>query len=274
MDGCVVPNLPDLPDLVEEAEVQHVVEAREEDDAGEAVVLDVPERHVALVVALLARARGGEVVPVRQVAVHEPRGAQLPRRGRRVRGGLHDHPQQRRRHQPQRVRRPRQRGGPLAGRHGRRLRRRDDHQERARRRCPVVARPRAVRQQAPVQGPARRQRPYHVAAAAAAARRRRRGRPVGHGRRREAGEEAHDEAEGGMQQRLLPQLRPLLLAPPTGATVVRGRPHHRSQPAERRLCLAPRSSYRDRDLASCRLIGVASCQSPGLCKRRLNNEVA
>jgi hypothetical protein len=28
-----------------------------------------------------------------------------------------------------------------------------------------------------------------------------------------------------MQQRLLPQLRPLLLAPPAGAAVVRGRPH-------------------------------------------------
>jgi hypothetical protein len=73
--------LPDLPELVEEAEVERVTEAGEEDDAGEAVVLDVSERDVALVVALLARGGvgDGEVVLVRQVAVHEPRGAEQPR---------------------------------------------------------------------------------------------------------------------------------------------------------------------------------------------------
>jgi hypothetical protein len=262
--------VPDSPELVEEAEVEHVAEAREEDDAGEAVVLDVSERHVALVVPLPARGGvgGGEVVLVGQVAVHEPRGAQQPRRGRRVRGGLHHHPQQRWSHQPQRVRRPRQRGGALAGRRGRRLRRRDDHQERARGRrvARQAAAPRVVRQQATVHGPgaARRQRPDHVAAAHPAPRRRRRGRPVGHGRRREAGEEAHHEAEGGMQQRLLPQLRPLLLAPGTGAgaAVIRGRPHHRSQQAQRRL---PSSTTSSRRLASCRLICVATCRS-WLCK--------
>lgn len=224
--------VPDLPELVEEAEVEGVAEAGEDDDAGEAVVLDVPERHVPLVVPLLARGGvgGREVVLVGQVAVHEPRGAQLARRGRHVRGGLHHHPQQRRRGQPQRVRHPRQRRGALAGRRGRRLRRRDDHQQRPRGRRRVAGaaaqQARAVRQQAPVDGPARRrlQRPDHVAAAYPA-RRDRRGRPVGHRRRREAGEEAHDEAEAGMQQRLLPQLQPLLLAPPAGAAVVRGRPH-------------------------------------------------
>jgi hypothetical protein len=232
--------VPDLAELVEKSEVEDVAEAGEENDAGEAVVLDVAERDVPLVVPLLARGGvgGREVVLVRQVPVHEPRGAQQPRRGRHVRGGLHHHPQQRRRRQPQRVRHPRQRRGALSRRRGRRLRRRDHHQQRPRGRCRgrveqarTADEGAAVRQQAPVHGPAggRLQRPDHVAAAHPA-RRDRRGRPVGDGRRGETGEEAHDEAEAGMQQRLLPQLRPLLLAPPAGAAVVRGRPHRSEKP--------------------------------------------
>ena len=58
--GCLLAagyyrDVPDLAELVEESEVEDVAEAGEEDDAGEAVVLDVAERDVPLVVPLLAR---------------------------------------------------------------------------------------------------------------------------------------------------------------------------------------------------------------------------
>jgi hypothetical protein len=210
--------VPDLAELVEEAEVEHVAEAGEVDDAGEAVVLDVRERDVPLAVPLLARRDVGrrEVTLVCEVAVHEPRGVQHPRRGGYVGRRLHHHPQQRRRHEPQRVRHPRQRRRALARRGGRRLRGSHHHQQRPRGRRRGV-RQGVLRQQAPVHGGADQVAAPHPASG------HRRGSPVGDGRRREAGEEAHDEAEAGMQQRLLPQLRTLLLASP--AAVIRGRPH-------------------------------------------------
>jgi len=82
------------------------------DDPVQPMALDVAERHVPLVVRLIAGVGTGEVRGiVGEVPEHESGATQQPFRPRRrgsVPGPDHD-PQQRRRHVPQRVREPRHR---------------------------------------------------------------------------------------------------------------------------------------------------------------------
>ena len=182
---------------MKEAEVIDAGSAGKVDDSVQPVPLDVAQRHVPLVVHLVAGASVGEVpCVVGEVPEHDTGATQHPDRPRRRRPvlGAHHDPEQRRRDVPQRVREPDQRGvllHPAVGPRGR-----DDQQEAEvgdrrwsrRRCCSLSIVERAEKRGADVG--------------------RRRG--AGGGQRREGGQSADGEAEGEVHGGFDPWLHPLL----------------------------------------------------------------
>jgi hypothetical protein len=231
----------DLADLVEEAGVVDAGGVGEVEDAGEAVLLDVGERGVPLCVRL-GGGRGEVLLGLeRDVPVHHACTPQHLGRGGRVGDRLHDHPHDGRAHEPQGVRQAQQLGPappPLAGA---RPRGGDHNQQPPRAGLLVVVAHVNRRPAAAAAGPdephlaSRVGRRRHQVDARVdgdagggevvpgPVRRVLGGGPPGRRGGREPREEAHDEAEREVEQRLLPEVAaPALLGPV--------RRHHRHRP--------------------------------------------